>query len=405
VSLAQASAGLEKRVVAWRRHIHANPELSFREHSTVAYVREQLQSLADLELAQPTDTSLVATLRGHRSGRVIGLRADMDALPLEEETDVPFRSTRPGVMHACGHDGHTAMLLGAAHTLSNLADSINGEVRFIFQHAEEQPPGGARELVAAGVMDDVDIVIGCHLWTELDTGMAGFRAGPCMAGSDRFTIKVGGAGGHAAMPHRAVDPVAIAARLITEIKEIPVRTSDPAEPFIMAVTRVATGHAANVIPATATLEGTIRYLHAGTRDRALSALDRLVGAAALAHEADVNLEVASGYAPLVNDPAVTAEAGGVAEAILGPDRVVEPPLTMGAEDMSALLGKAPGTFFFVGARNPSVGATHPHHHPKFTIDEAALNHGVTLMVAIALRLLESGAGESLELAEGGGLDR
>jgi amidohydrolase len=290
-------------------------------------------------------------------------------------------------MHACGHDGHTAMLIGAAHALSKIADAFDGELRFIFQHAEEVPPGGARDLVEAGVMDGVDAVLGCHLWSEMDVGTAGFAAGPFMAGSDRFAIRIDGGGGHAAMPHRAIDPVAIAGRLIGEISQIPGRTSDPVDPLIVAVTRVVAGEAPNVIPATAELKGTIRYLRPTTRDHAVDALERLTEGAARAYGAELRVDVETGYAPVVNDPRVTLEARHVAELILGSGRVIEPPPMMGAEDMSALLAEAPGTFFLVGARDPSAGATFPHHHPRFTIDEAALKHGLTLMVAIALRLV------------------
>ncbi|MDQ3639718.1 MAG: amidohydrolase, partial [Actinomycetota bacterium] len=202
-------------VLGWLRHLHRNPELSFQEEETSRFVYETLESFGGLELSRPTPTSVVARLVGEGPGRTVALRADMDALPITEENDFEFASRKPGVMHACGHDGHTAMLLGAAKVLVGMREEINGEVRFLFQHAEELYPGGAEEMVEAGVMEDVDAIVGIHLWSGLEVGKVGVVYGPMLAAPDTFEISINGRGGHAAMPHQTADAIAIGAQVVT----------------------------------------------------------------------------------------------------------------------------------------------------------------------------------------------
>jgi len=217
------SDDLEARAIAWRRHLHANPELSFEEHETSAFIEQTLRSFGDLEIERPAGTAVMARLRGARSGKVVVLRADMDALPIMEENDVPYVSTRPGVMHACGHDGHTAILLGAAQLLCERRNEFAGEVRFVFQHAEELPPGGARGVVDSGVIEGANLIAGVHLLSGLETGKVSSVEGPVMAAADLFTLDIIGRGGHGANPHETIDPGAIAAPVITNLQQIVAR--------------------------------------------------------------------------------------------------------------------------------------------------------------------------------------
>src|SRR3712207_1597774 len=246
-------------VLAWRRHLHRNPELSFQEEATAQFVYETLQSFGDnLELSRPTPTSVVARLIGARPGRTVAIRADMDALPIEEENDFEFVSRTPGVMHACGHDGHTAILLGTAKILSGMKEGINGEVRFLFQHAEELYPGGAQQMVDVGVMNGVDVVIGTHLWAPLEIGKIGVAYGPLMGSPDTFWITIKGNGGHAEMPHHAVDSIAIGAQVVTNLQHVVSRGTDPIDNVVVSVTKFTGGTAHNVIPGCVEMLGTVR---------------------------------------------------------------------------------------------------------------------------------------------------
>jgi amidohydrolase len=387
--VALVSSELEAQAVAWRRHLHAHPELSFEEIETSAFVADTLAAFGGLELDRPTPTSVVARLRGAQPGRTIALRADMDALPIQEETRLEFASTRPGVMHACGHDGHTAMLLASARLLTERRQELSGEVRFVFQHAEEKPPGGARELVAAGAMDGVDLVVGAHLISRLDVGKVGIGAGPRMACGDTFAIEVIGSAGHAAFPHTSVDPVAVAAELVANLQHVVSRQTNPLDSVVVSVTRIHGGTADNVIPESVELGGTVRAFTLESRDRTRSAMERMVSGVTEAHGATGRLDYLEGYAPVVNDEAATALVQEAAVAELGADAVVEQEPIMAGEDFSAYQQVVPGTFFVVGARNESIGASYPHHHSRFAIDESALRNGIAVLTRAALDLLEA----------------
>src|SRR5579875_820839 len=238
---------VKEDVIRWRRHLHQNPELSFEEKKTSQFVYETLQSFGGLELSRPTKTSVLARLIGTHPGPILALRADMDALPIVEENTFEFASNTPGKMHACGHDGHTAMLLGTAKILTKFKDFIHGEVRFIFQHAEELFPGGAQQMVDAGVMEGVESVIGIHLWSPIPVGKIAIRSGPFMAGPDTFYITIRGKGGHAAQPNLTVDPVVIAAQVVTNLQHIVSRNIDPLDPVVLSVTQFHEGTAHNII--------------------------------------------------------------------------------------------------------------------------------------------------------------
>src|SRR4051812_46965000 len=256
----------EAQVIEWRRHLHRHPEPSFEEHETARFVAETLEGLGGLNVERPTETSVLARLSTGRPGPTVALRADIDALPIHEESGVEFASERPGAMHACGHDGHTAMLLGAARELTQ-RELGGGELRFIFQHAEELAPGGARDLVAAGVMDGVDFVYGCHLWTPLEFGKVAAVPGEFMAAADFFSLAIAGRGGHGGLPHLADDVVAIGAQVVTNLQHVVSRRIDPLERAVLSVGAFHAGDAPNVLPDRAELAGTVRSFDPDVRER------------------------------------------------------------------------------------------------------------------------------------------
>ncbi|AFZ68082.1 M20 family metallopeptidase [Deinococcus peraridilitoris] len=388
-STTDAVAQLAPQVVAWRRHLHQHPELAFQEHRTAEYVEGVLRSFEGLQISRPTPTSVLAVLKGEGgAGRTVLLRADMDALPIHEENDFEFASKTAGVMHACGHDGHTAMLLGAAKILSERRAQLQGELRFIFQHAEELFPGGAQQVVDAGVMDGVDLAVGAHLYSSLPTGLIAVRAGATMAAPDTFEIVVRGKGGHGAHPEQTVDPVVIGAQIVTNLQHVVSRYRDPLEPMVVSVTQFHAGTADNVIPDVATLGGTVRTFDAQLRENAAVWMERVVKGITEAHGARYSFRYQQGYRALHNDPVVTGELQQVVHDTLGEAALVEGKPTMGGEDFSAYLTKAPGAFFFVGAGNEEEGISAPHHHPRFTVDERALEHGMRVMVGAAMRFTQ-----------------
>jgi amidohydrolase len=382
-------------VVAWRRHLHRNPEVSYHEQETSRFVYETLESFGDLELARPTGTSVVARLVGERPGRTLAIRADIDALPIQEENDFDFASRNPGAMHACGHDGHTAMLLGTAKILSGMRERINGEVRFIFQHAEELSPGGAEELVEAGVMDGVDAVIGAHLWSQLAVGKIGVTHGPMMAAPDIFEITIRGKGGHAAMPHQVVDSIAVGAQVVTNLQHVVSRETDPIDHVVVSVTKFSGGTTHNVIPGTVEMVGTVRTLDPEVRERVPELMERVIKGVTEAHGADYEFRYKPGYRPVINAEEVTGVIEETVRDVLGEGALEIMPPNMGGEDFSAYQQKAPGAFFLVGAGNEEKGIVNPHHHPRFTIDEDALDNGVRMFLGATFRLLDgAGRGET-----------
>ena len=374
-------------MVGWRRHLHRNPEVSFHEEQTARYVRETLESFGGLEISRPTENSVVARLVGDKPGRTIALRADIDALPITEENDFDFASQNPGAMHACGHDGHTAMLLGAAEVLSGMREELAGEVRFVFQHAEELFPGGAEELVEAGVMDGVDAAVGVHLWAPLPVGKVGVTYGPMMAAPDVFNLTVSGKGGHAAMPHQTVDSIAVGAQVVTNLQHVVARETDPMANVVLSVTRFEGGTAHNVIPGSVEMQGTVRTLDAAVRDRMPGIMERVINGVTSAHGADYEFSYDRGYRPVVNDDGLTGEIEETARDVVGGENVEVMPPNMGGEDFSAYGQRVPAAFYLIGAGNETRGITAPHHHPRFTIDEDALAVGLKMHLAVVTRML------------------
>ncbi len=386
-TLATVADALRDQVIAWRRHLHRHPELSFQETETSRFVYETLVGFGDLIVTRPTETSVLARLVTGRPGPTLAFRADMDALPIHEENDHDFVSTVPGVMHACGHDGHTAVLLGVARILLDRRDELSGELRFIFQHAEEVLPGGAQAMVDAGVMDGVDLVVGQHVWSLLDEGLIGVREGPMMAAPDTFWITVRGKGGHAAQPNKSIDPVVVAAQVVLALQTVVSRTVDPIEPAVLSVTQFNAGSIHNVIPEEAKLCGTVRTFDKALRAEIPQVMERIIKGITEAHGAQYEFAYQNGYRPVVNNAEVTQRVAALARELFGEDRVVTLAPNMGGEDFSAFMEKAPGTFFFTGARNASRRIVEPHHHPKFDIDEKSLDQSLRLFVAVALDVL------------------
>lgn len=379
-SIEQSARAQHPQVVAWRRRMHRHPELSFQEFDTADFLEQELRQLPGLQVERPTATSLVASLQGALPGRTLAIRADIDALPIHDQKTCDYASANPGAMHACGHDGHAAMLLGAARLLADLKDELPGQVRFFFQHAEEQHPGGAQEMVNAGVMKGVDRIISAHVMSTEDTGRITVLDGPAMASSDRFVLRVLGKGGHAANPDRCVDPVWVASQLVANLQAVVSRNNDPHDALILSVTRFHAGEAFNVIPDQAELGGSVRCFSEAVRERVPQLIERIAQGVTAAHGARFELEYIRGYSPVVNDPVV---AGGLREvvrqAIPQAQLATMRPLP-NSEDFSAFLKEAPGAYALIGARSAAKGIKHPHHHPHFDFDEDALLHGVQLFV-------------------------
>ncbi|ATF11870.1 amidohydrolase [Brevibacillus sp. HB1.2] len=387
VTLNKAVEEIKDQVIAWRRYLHENPELSFHEEKTAQFVYETLLTFGNLEVSRPTKNSVMARLIGSEPGKVLAMRADMDALPITEENTFEFVSKNPGVMHACGHDGHTSMLLGTAKLLSGMKDQIKGEVRFFFQHAEEVYPGGAEEMVQAGVMDGVDMVIGTHLWSTMEFGTVGICPGPMMAAPDTFWITVLGKGGHAALPHETIDSIAIASQVVTNLQHIVSRNADPLDNLVLSVTQFVGGTTHNVIPGAVEICGTVRSFDKNLRESVPGLMERVIKGITEAHGAGYKFKYEFGYRPVINDAEVTKLMEEVVEESLGAEWVEHMRPTMGGEDFSAFQQKAPGCFFYVAAGNKEKGITYPHHHPRFTIDEEALEVGVKMFVNAARKIV------------------
>lgn len=379
-----------QEVIGWRRYLHQHPELSFQEFNTSQYVYDLLESFDGFELSRPTKTSVVARLKGAKPGKVIALRADMDALPITEETALPFASTNDGVMHACGHDGHTAMLLGAAKVLKDNKDNFSGEVVFIFQHAEELPPGGAAEMVAAGVLDGVEQVVGIHLFSTVPTGTTHIRYGAVTAASDVFEITVQGKGGHASTPELTIDPLAIGAQIVTGLNHIISRSVAPLEAGVVSVTKfTAGGEALNVIPDTVEIGGSVRTLSSDVRELVKNRIIDVAEGIAKANGAEVEVSYTYGYGSVINDKEVTDQVVSVFEEHLSENKLEWVDPILGGEDFSAFSDELPACFVIIGAGNVEKGITHPHHHPKFDIDESALKDGLKFHVFTALTLTQN----------------
>jgi len=379
--LAEIEAMYEQ-MVEWRRHLHQYPELSFQEVETPRMIAGILQRYGIEVETHVGGRGVVGTIRGAKPGKTIALRADFDALPIPDEKDVPYKSRVSGVMHACGHDGHTATLLAVAKVLSDNRDKLCGNVVLLHQHAEELHPGGAIGMIEDGCLDGVDVVFGTHLTSQAPTGTYLYAKGYAMAAADAFEIKIQGKGGHGASPHETVDAVAIGAQLVNQLQYIVSRQINPQKAAVLSVGSFHAGHAGNVIADSAILKGTVRSFDENVREHMQREVTHIVAGISQALHADCQLTYTAGYPAVYNHP---EEADAFLEAVrrfADESRVVEMAPIMGSEDFAYYLRERPGMFFFTGARNEASGAKYPHHHPLFDIDEQALVHAAKALVAL-----------------------
>jgi amidohydrolase len=379
--ISSAINDLVPEVRAWRRGLHQNPELMYDVEDTAKFVAERLRAFGCDEVKTAVGrTGVVGVIRGAKgsSSRSIGLRADMDALPIEEETNLPYRSKTPGKMHACGHDGHTAMLLGAARRLAETRDFVGAAV-VIFQPAEEGG-AGAMAMIDDGLLDQFGLeqVYGMHNWPGAPVGSFALRKGPLMAAADEITITIEGKGGHGAMPHLCIDPVMVGAQIVTALQTITSRNVDPLDSSVISITRFQAGTANNIIPQTAWLNGTVRTLKPETRDKVEKRIHEIAAGLAEASGASARVEYRRGYPPTINHEAQTEFAASIARKVAGHSRVnVDTPPTMGSEDFSFMLEARPGAFIFIGN-----GDSATLHHPSYDFNDEVLPYGISYWVEL-----------------------
>ena len=377
---------IEPEIIKTRRALHRHPELAYHEQATAKLVAERLESIGIAVKRGVGGTGVLGTLKGGKKGRVVALRADMDGLPVKEMSEVEFRSEADGVMHACGHDTHMAMLLGAARILADNREELCGTVKFLFQPAEEHGGrGGALPMIEDGAMDDpkVDYVFGLHISNNQRSGEVGVREGSFMAAPDTFKVKITGRGGHGSAPHETIDPIYVAAHVILALQGVSARMIDPIRPFVITVGSVHSGTKENIIPDEAFLEGTIRTLDEGTRKRAKKKVEEVAKGVSRSFGALAEVEFEQDAYPVtVNDPGTTREVKKVLRRIPGISvKEVDP--VLGGEDFSRFLLKAPGTFYFLGTNNPAKGCVYPNHSSKFKVDEDVLKLGAASLALLA----------------------
>lgn len=377
----------KQALIELRREFHRIPELGFEEQRTQEKILAYMQEL-DLEVTKMGGTGVVALLRGRRPGKTVLLRADIDALPVQEETGLSFASRHPGKMHACGHDGHIAMLIIAARVLTEMKEELQGNVKFVFQPNEED--AGAYKMVQEGVMEnpEVDGAFGIHLWSQIPTGTVDIVDGPMMAASHYFFLTITGKGGHAGFAHESIDPIYAATNIVQSVQAVQTREIDALHPSVLMVTEFHAGSNMTTVPEKVEIKGSIRFLYEGGEEM-LERFERIVSNTCVAHRVSYKLEYKIGNRLLSNDPRMAELARQTAAETLGDARKVTSRVrTMAGDDFSDYLRSAPGAYAFVGINNPEAGSNYPHHHPRFTIDEDALPLGAELHVRTALRMLQ-----------------
>ena len=385
----ERARALQDQIVAWRREVHTHPELGFKEHRTAGLVADTLGAMGLSVATGVAKTGVVGCLGTGRPA--VGIRADMDALPLQEANDVPYASQTQGVMHACGHDAHVGILLGVARLLSEMTDRPAGQIRFLFQPCEEgwDPEGksGAMRMVEEGALAGLDAVIALHVDSKTPAGQVEVRSGYAMAAVDSFNATLTGAGCHGAYPHLGVDPIFILAQVINAIHGVRARRINPVRPAVISIGAVHAGEAPNVIPDAVRLNGTLRSYDDETRERLVEELERALGVAR-ALGGDYQLEIERGYPATYNDPEVAATMRHVTEEMLGAEGLYPPEPAMGAEDFSYMAREAPGAMFMLGAKIDQE--ERPHHSPVFDVDESVLYIGAAVLAETACRLLRGG---------------
>jgi amidohydrolase len=383
---------LQPQLVEWRRHLHQRPELGFKEQLTAEFISQKLQEWGFEQTLDPSvplryqtgiaKTGIVATISSNCPGPVFGIRADMDALPIQEENDVPYRSQHDGMMHACGHDGHTAIALGTAYYLAHHREDFAGTVKIIFQPAEEGP-GGAKPMIEEGVLKnpDVEAMIGLHLWNNLPLGTVGVRSGALMAAVECFNCNIFGKGGHGAMPHQTVDSIVVSAQIVNALQTIVARNVDPIDSAVVTVGTLHAGTALNVIADTAKMSGTVRYFNPKLEGYFAKKMEQVIAGICQSQGAHYEFNYVQLYPPVINDVQMAELVRSVASDVVEtPAGIVPECQTMGGEDMSFFLQEVPGCYFFLGSANPSQNLAYPHHHPRFDFDETALLMGVEIFV-------------------------
>lgn len=367
--------------ISVRQHLHAHPELSYQEFETSKYVQEKLRSFG-ISFEIKATTGVLGIIKGKNpDSRVIALRADMDALPITEENEVSYKSKNPGVMHACGHDVHTTILLGAAKILAELKDEWEGTVKLLFQPGEERNPGGASFMIKEGVLENPrpQGIYGLHVHPGLALGKLSFRKGRVMASADELYLTIKGKGGHAAAPHLTVDTILVASQLIVSLQQIISRNNNPLSPSVLSICSIQGGHTTNVIPSEVKLMGTFRAMDEAWRTKAHELIRKQVAGMAEATGAEIELHIDIGYPTVDNDPVLTGKGWQLAEAYMGKEYVEETEIRMGAEDFGFYTQVIPGCFYRLGVRNEAKGIIHNVHTPRFDIDENAIETGMGMM--------------------------
>ena len=375
----------KEQVIAWRREFHENPELSWEEVRTAERVREELVKM-NIEVRRVVNTGILGILEGDKPGKTVALRADMDALPIKEVNDVSYKSKHEGVMHACGHDGHTAMLLGAAKILSQMKDKIEGTVIFLFQPAEELGEG-ASKMIEEGAIKGVDAILGIHLWADLASGKISLEPGPRMASTDRFKIVIRGKGGHGSMPHQGVDAIVVASAVVMNLQSIVSREIDPLETAVVTIGKFNGGERYNIISEEVHMEGTTRCFNPLVREKFPSIIKRIVNETVKAYRAEGELNYILGHPSVINDTQISQVAYQAITKNFKEETIVKFEKVTGGEDFSFYLQEIPGIMAFIGVRNESKDVIYPHHHKNFNIDENALIVGTTLYSQFAFDYL------------------
>ena len=380
---------LYKTQLTWRRHLHRHPELSNQEFKTTEFIRKELKALGLKLLKVNYPTGVIAELTGARSGPTVAIRADIDALPILERTDIPFRSTVPGVMHACGHDVHTSVVLGAAALLSEMRKELCGNVRFIFQPSEETPPGGAIEMIASGAMKNVSVIFGLHVDPHLQVGKIGLRDGSVFAANWDFDVIIRGRGGHGARPHLAVDAIAVAAQAVNRVQHIISRESDPIEPLVVSFGEIHGGTARNVVADTVQMTGTARWLSEKLDGKVEKMIAGAIKSVCRSYSATCEIIDIGSYPLLKNAPPVNAIYRRNWEQLFGTGKISITEPVLGSEDFASYLTKAPGSMFRLGVMNKKIKSDQPWHSAFFKVDEEAIFYGTSLLTASTLDYLES----------------
>lgn len=364
--------GLYGEMIQIRRYLHQHPELSFEEVETPKYIADYHKKLGHEVRTEVGSRGVVAVLKGKKPGPTVALRADFDALPIQEKNDVVYKSKFDGKMHACGHDGHTATLLVLAKVLNSLQDQLTGNVVFIHQHAEELAPGGAIAMIEDGCLKDVDVIFGTHLWSTEPLGQINYREGAFMAAADKFEIKIQGKGGHGALPHLSKDSIVVGSQLVLQLQQIVSRRVDPLEAAVVSIGSFEAKNAYNVIADSVSITGTVRSLNEQTRSFVETEIERILKGVCISGDVTYSYKYKRGYPPVVNHRNETKFLARIASTVPDVKKVCEAAPIMGGEDFSYYLQHVKGTFFFTGAMNPEWDTAYPHHHPKFDIDERSM---------------------------------